>query len=76
LDETAVGKEPTRSKRSEPLRPALGFAIAAVATLLVAQTLVEVLNAEERRVWWLAPNAALRIATYAPSRYLVSQVGG
>jgi cation:H+ antiporter len=51
--------------------------VAAVfASLLVAQTLVEVLHSAEHRVWWLEPDAALRIATYAFGIYLVVRVGG
>jgi cation:H+ antiporter len=45
------------------------------AILLTAQTLIEVLNVAERRVWWLEPDAALRVLTYALGIYLVFQAG-
>jgi cation:H+ antiporter len=46
------------------------------ALILTGQTLIEVLNRSERRIWFIEPNAALRIATYALGLYLVYQVGG
>lgn len=45
------------------------------AIVLTGQTLVEVLNAQERRIWWLEPDATLRIATYAFGIFLVFRVG-
>ena len=45
------------------------------AIVLISQTLVEVLNVAEQRVWWIEPDAALRIATYAFGIAFVIRVG-
>jgi cation:H+ antiporter len=45
------------------------------AIVLVGQTLIEVLNAAEQRVWWLEPDAALRLLLYALGIFFVVQVG-
>jgi cation:H+ antiporter len=45
------------------------------AIILTAQTLIQVLNTTERRVAWLEPDAALRIATYALGILLVVRAG-
>jgi cation:H+ antiporter len=45
------------------------------AILLTGQTLIEVLNTAERRIWWLDPDAALRMLTYALGIYLVIRIG-
>lgn len=45
------------------------------ATLLTGQTLIEVLNKAERRIWWLEPDAVLRIITYVLGLALVVRVG-
>jgi hypothetical protein len=44
--------------------------------ILTGQTLIEVLNRSERRVWFIEPGAALRVVTYALGLYLVYRVGG
>lgn len=46
------------------------------AILLMGQTLIEVLNRTERRIWYFEPDAALRIGMYALGLYLVYQSGG
>ncbi|HEY8447637.1 MAG TPA: hypothetical protein VIL01_11080 [Thermomicrobiales bacterium] len=45
------------------------------AILLIGQTAVEVLNKAEHRIWFLEPDAALRLVTYALGIYLVTSVG-
>lgn len=45
------------------------------ATILMAQTIFEVLNTSEERIRWLEPDAALRVATYVLGLYLVVQAG-
>ena len=54
-----------------------GVLIGAVfAILLTGQTLVEVMNRSERRVWLIEPDAILRVLTYALGIYFVYQIGG
>lgn len=45
------------------------------AILLMAQTLIEVLNKAERRVWNFEPAALLRVATYGLGIVLIYRVG-
>jgi cation:H+ antiporter len=48
---------------------------AVFATLLMGMTLIEVLNNSEQRIWWLEPDAALRLLAFALGIFLVVRVG-
>ncbi|RIK37868.1 MAG: hypothetical protein DCC58_17420 [Chloroflexi bacterium] len=45
------------------------------ACILIGQTLLEILNTSEERIWYLEPGAFFRVATYALGLYLIFQMG-
>lgn len=45
------------------------------ACILTGQTLLEILNTAEERIWYLEPGAFFRVVTYAIGMYLIFQAG-